>query len=74
MSSIVFDPKGFLALEEEGADFINYVLEKTNDPFTFSKQADFEPMLDMLEKYLVFSLSAFCRRLFCSSIACTVLS
>lgn len=52
MSSIVFDPKGFLALEEEGADFINYVLEKTNDPFTFSKQADFEPMLDMLEKYL----------------------
>ena len=52
MSLILSNSQGFIELEKEGAEFLNYVLKKTNNPFTFSKQTDFEQMLDMLEKHL----------------------
>ena len=44
--------RGFITLESEGADFINYISEKASFPFTFSNQSDFEEMLDTLERFL----------------------
>lgn len=52
MSSILSNLQGFVELEKEGADFINYVIEKSNSPFSLNKQSEFEQILDMLEKHL----------------------
>ena len=52
MSLSISNSQSFTEIEKEGIDFINYVSEKSNAPFTFSKQHDFETMIDLLEKHL----------------------
>ena len=52
MSLSVSNIQGFIELRKEGVDFINYVLEKSDAPFAFSKEPDLEIMLDMLERHL----------------------